>query len=290
MKRKKLYIALGIVLLLAAVAFALMLLPHIPKKSTAEEEIRNELSEYEEESLKADESSEAGLEEELSEFQEKVRQAEDNLISDFEEGGSDENYVSPVDFEKLKEACPDAYAWLSIPGTDISYPLVQSKTDDTYYLKRSASGVSDASGALFTEHTYNSDDMNDPVTVVYGHKMRAGTMFGSLQEEYSKRFDEIKKIIIYMPDKCLKYEAFAAIPYGDQHLLSTFDFEKSGEFKTFFDDILMTRRMGATIDTGAKAKPEYIMPGDKVLVLSTCTYEYDADRFLVMAKLVKRGK
>lgn len=70
------------------------------------------------------------------------------------DGTSEPDYTSPVDFAALRERCGDIYAWLDIPDTDISYPVVQN-ADDTYYLTRDIDGNYAAEGSLFTESAYN---------------------------------------------------------------------------------------------------------------------------------------
>ena len=94
-------------------------------------------------------------------------------------------YVSPVDFEELWKINKDIYAWLEIPGTNVSYPILQHPTEDEYYLRRNYKGEDDKEGCLFTECSYNDGKMGDRMTVIYGHNMKNQEMFGSLQELYS---------------------------------------------------------------------------------------------------------
>ena len=61
----------------------------------------------------------------------------------------------PIDFAQLKSMNPDIYAWIKVPGTVIDYPVVQSDTDNTYYLDHSVEKEEDKAGAIFTED-YNS--------------------------------------------------------------------------------------------------------------------------------------
>ena len=95
--------------------------------------------------------------------QNKVTASGDETVAD----ASEESYTSPIDFEKLWKESEDIYAWLDIPDTQISYPILQNEEDDTYYLRRNAKGESDVNGVLYTEATYNSKDFSDPLTVVY---------------------------------------------------------------------------------------------------------------------------
>ena len=70
-------------------------------------------------------------------------------------------YVSPVDFEELWKINKDIYAWLEIPGTNVSYPILQHPTEDEYYLRRNYKGEDDKEGCLFTECSYNDGNMGE---------------------------------------------------------------------------------------------------------------------------------
>jgi sortase B len=193
-----------------------------------------------------------------------------------------EPYQSPVDFELLQESNPDIYAWLDIPGTDISYPLLQHAEDDTYYLTHDAEEKENQNGALFTEATCNNQTFSDPVTVVYGHHMRSGLMFGQLQALYSdpECFEKYPKILIYLPDRELHFDVFASVPYDNRHILQNYDFSDRRTFRLFFDGILAVRAIEATFSDDT-----IVQSGDQVLILSTCLIGNRTNRFLVCAKL-----
>lgn len=192
-------------------------------------------------------------------------------------------YISPVDFAGLQEVNPDIYAWLEIEGTDISYPVVQSTANDAYYLDHNSDGISSANGAIFSEHEFNSTDMNDPVTILYGHHMSDGAMFGNLQKYFSDAafFSEHPTFTVYTPEAELTYAVFAAVPYPGDHILYYHDFTEEDVFSGFFYDIMSTR------DLSANLREEYAPePGDRVLILSTCLIGNNTNRFLVMGKLL----
>ena len=143
--------------------------------------------------------------------------------TDYEEAvqtGDDDELT--VNFEALQAINPDIYAWIDIPGTDISYPVVQNPDDDTYYLTRNSDREYSAGGAIFSEATYNSTDLNDPVTILYGHHMNAGNiMFGHLQSYFSDpEFLANDPVIrLYTPSGVLEYAVFAAVPFTEMHIL-----------------------------------------------------------------------
>lgn len=187
----------------------------------------------------------------------------------------------PIDFEALWEINPEAYAWITIPGTEIDYPILQSETDNTYYLTHSIEGEESPEGAIFTED-YNSKDFEDPNTVIYGHNMRNGSMFQGLHEYMDRAFfDENREVLIYLPDKILHYEIFAAYLYDDRHLLESFDFEDEDVFGAYLNRIFSIRDMNSFIDTDMEVTAE-----DKIITLSTCYSNESNQRYLVQAVLV----
>ena len=87
----------------------------------------------------------------------------------------------PVDFDSLQKENPDIYAWITIPDTVIDYPIVQSSEDNAYYLNHSAEKTDSASGAIYSEN-YNKKNFDDPITLLYGHNMKDGSMFAGLHK------------------------------------------------------------------------------------------------------------
>ena len=90
-------------------------------------------------------------------------------------------YDCPIDFDALWETNKDVYAWITIPGTVIDYPILQHETDDSYYLNYTIDGVEGYPGCIYTERV-NSKEFTDNNTVIYGHNMRNGTMFTDLHK------------------------------------------------------------------------------------------------------------
>ena len=195
---------------------------------------------------------------------------------------SAEPYVSPIDFDALWEENEDIYAWLDIPGTEISYPILQHPEDDAYYLRRNAKGESDSNGVIYSEASYNGRDFTDPLTVLYGHNMNNGLMFGTLQEMYSSQeaLNEHSEIIIYLPDRELHYEVFAAVPFDKRHILYNYDLSDKRTFRLFFQEILSVRSLEAVF-----AEDAAIQSDEKALILSTCLTGNRSKRFLVCGKL-----
>lgn len=126
-----------------------------------------------------------------------------------------------IDFEKLKDVNQDIYAWITIPGTTIDYPVLQSgdsKAED-YYLKHNVFGDSDIHGCIYSQKC-NARDFSDSVTVLYGHNMRDGSMFQQLHKYededifYKKGFIEV-----YTPEAKRVYQVVAAYTMPAESIL-----------------------------------------------------------------------
>ncbi len=185
-----------------------------------------------------------------------------------------------LDFDALWQVNPDIHAWIEIKDTKIDYPVLQSPDNDKKYLNTAYNGSWYIGGSIFTESAYNSRDFNDPVTVIYGHTMRSGTMFGQLQKSYSdpQLFNEHSDVIIYLPDEVRHYTVFAAVPYSKAHLLDTYDFSSRYWYNRFFSEVGRIREIGANFN-----KDAFPSEGDRVIILSVCLNEDTARRYLVMA-------
>lgn len=191
-------------------------------------------------------------------------------------------YVSPIDFDALQNRNADVYGWLEIPGTNISYPVLQNAEDDNLYLRHDIDKKYYIGGALFTEHVYNSNDFSDPVTIIYGHHLTDGTMFADLQQLYTDDFEKYKDIVIYTPTEEIHYEAFAAVPFSNRHILYYYDcFKEEVMMQEFMNDLSNIRAIGSYID-----KDVEITSNDKLLILSTCLQGDRNSRFLVIGKRI----
>ncbi|MBQ6825309.1 MAG: class B sortase [Clostridia bacterium] len=187
---------------------------------------------------------------------------------------------TPVDFKKLKKQNPDIYAWINIPGMVIDYPILRNPNNDRFYLTHSVDLKKSKYGAIYT-HNYNDMEFNDFNTVVYGHNMRNGTMFGSLKKFRDNTFFEQNRYInIYMPGRILKYEIFAAYVFDDRHILLNFDFSDINVRKEYLDMIFSTRKVSANIKHDIA-----VTENDKIITLSTCTSN-DNERYLVQGVLI----
>ncbi len=190
-----------------------------------------------------------------------------------------DGYVSPVDFDALRSQNDEIYAWIEIEGTSVSYPILRSTTDNAFYLTHDSLKKKSSKGAIFTED-YNDYLFNDPMTVIYGHTTRDGTLFGKLQENYSspEYFEAHRTIKIYQPHCEYTYKIFAAVPFSNEHILYYYNFLLQSDFDLFYEKIFTTRSLIANVD-----KDVTIGMKDHVIALSTCIASDRSKRFLVLA-------
>ena len=187
----------------------------------------------------------------------------------------------PVNITKIQKILPDVYGWIEIHGTKIDYPIVQHPEDNSYYLDKTPNGESNKEGSIFSEK-YNKKDFTDPVTVLYGHNMKNGDMFGELHR-YEDRdfFREHSTINIYTEKQKLEYEVFAATLFDDRHILESYDFTDENVFMQYIREIQGVHDMRSYYDTDIRIKT-----GDHILILSTCHGLGSNYRYLVQAVLV----
>ena len=201
------------------------------------------------------------------------------------QSATNDKMESPVDFDALMKKNDEIYSWIEVPGTNVNYPIVQSRTNDEFYLKHSAVDKSwIASGAIYTE-SCNSRDFDDSITLIYGHNGYSDIMFTTLHNFESKNFfDSHEYFYIYLPGKKLTYQVVSAFKYDDRHIMNTFNFnldEDLAEFqKTVTDPDSSLKNVRTDLETP-------IDKDSKIVVLSTCITGQKTNRYLVCGVLVK---
>ncbi|MCD8133165.1 MAG: class B sortase [Clostridiales bacterium] len=204
--------------------------------------------------------------------------AEDEELAEPEEEESD--VVIPVDFEALQEVNPDIYAWIRIEDTNVDYPILQSETDDDYYLDHTVDGDEGLPGSIYTQYSYNSGCFEDNVTVIYGHNMRDDSYFGQLSEYQDEDFRSSHSTIeIYTPEHIYTYRLVFAITYDNSHLLASYDCNETDRYESFLNILQKNRTIPSWIED-----PFTVTTDDKLIILSTCNGN-SSQRYLVGAVL-----
>jgi len=174
---------------------------------------------------------------------------------------SDESKEVPqknnIDFDALWAINKDIYAYIVIPGTDIGYPILQSKNDNSYYLNYTVEGINGLPGSIYTEN-YNTKDFMNRNTIIYGHNMKNGTMFAQLYNYSDTKF-------------------------FNENILGNFDFTKVETFKEYLAEIHSLNNPLCQYDDSVK-----VDEGDKIITLSTCMPgDLPNNRWLVEAVLIE---
>ena len=179
-----------------------------------------------------------------------------------------------VDCKKLAQINPDFVGWLYVEALpDISYPMVHYKDND-FYLHRTFEKQDNFAGTIFTD-CQNKRNLGDSNTIIYGHNMKNGSMFGQLKQfKQPETIQKSKYIWILTPDEVCKYEIFSC--YTAEVGSDTYTLIK-GPGKGLVE---YAEKMQAK-DTLGLTRREFDVK-DKVITLSTCTGN-EATRYVVQA-------
>ncbi len=110
-----------------------------------------------------------------------------------------------IDFAALQKINPQIIAWVSIPNSRIDYPIAQAK-DNVFYLHHDFYGRSSFSGCVFLDKDAKPDFTSND-SPIYGHHMRNGSMFGTLEYFREAAFRDSHQIaFVYLPDRTIKYQ------------------------------------------------------------------------------------
>lgn len=182
-----------------------------------------------------------------------------------------------VDFAALQGVNPDVVGWIYIEALDgISYPVVQGE-DNEEYLHTTYEKNYNFAGTIFIDYE-NSRDFSDCNTLVYGHNMKNGSMFGRLKNfsEDQTTYEKSKYFWIFTPEKDYRYEIISAYTTGVNSDTYTLFKGPGDEFQEYLDTIKGYSEI-ETDDTELTIK-------DRIVTLSTCTGN-DATRYVVQGRL-----
>lgn len=184
---------------------------------------------------------------------------------------------NPIDFDSLQSINADVIGWLQLEAVDtINYPIVQGEDND-YYLHRTFQKTDNFAGSIFMDYL-NRSDFSQRNTILYGHNMKNGSMFGSLKQYRDQEvYQKSPYFWIYTPTRIYKYEIFACAEV-DKYAA---DYQITFMSRDDFTEYIYRAKDQALYDTGVD-----IDITDTVVTLSTCTGN-DATRFIVQGKRVR---
>ena len=187
------------------------------------------------------------------------------------------------EYKNLYNSNKRLIGWLKIDDTKIDYPVMQT-TNNEYFLNHNFNQQSDRNGALFLD---KDCDVLEPSTnlIIYGHHMKSGNMFGTLDkyssEEFYKEHPVIQFDSIYEKGTYEVMYVFRSKIYSEEDVVFKFyQFIDAGSEQEFNSNMQEMASM-SLYDTGVTASY-----GDRLLTLSTCDYYVDDGRFVVVAKRV----
>lgn len=185
-----------------------------------------------------------------------------------------------VDFEALRAINPDVIGWIYSEDTVINYPVVQG-SDNEYYLHHLINGDYNGSGTIFVD-VNNSPDITDANTIIYGHHMKNGSMFKSIVGYRNQEYYDSHPVMYFLtPEHNYKVEIFAGYTTPADSDTYTFGFADTEAFMSYIADCVSQSDFSTDVE---------ITENDRIITLSTCTYEYNDARYVVQGKLVEIGK
>lgn len=194
-----------------------------------------------------------------------------------------------VTFESLRKSNKDFKAWLAVPGANISLPVVQT-TNNSKYLNTGFNGKWLSGGTVFIDYL-NKAPFSDMNTVLYGHNMRDGSMFGLIKNY--KNINTFKKnplIYVYTENETYVYKIYSvflssAVKTDDNGYVFGYNFinlSSEENFASFMQEV----KLRSYYDTGVDYQA-----GDKLLTLSTCDRTVMKNgRLVVVARLVRENE
>lgn len=196
-----------------------------------------------------------------------------------------ENETQPVfhsPYGALQNENPDFVGWLRIENTNIDYPVMYTPDDPQFYLRRAFDKTDSISGTPFIGANC---DLGSDCAIIYGHNMKNGTMFGTLNSYEEKEFClENPSFALTTLTEVREYEVFAAVKCRilDDDESGFRYYDSSGKLsEAEYAALIEWLVKNALYDTGIT--PEY---GEQILILSTCSYHTLNGRFLLASRRV----
>lgn len=184
-------------------------------------------------------------------------------------------------YDKLYQQNPDMVGWLHIDDTTIDYPVMYTPKSPQYYLRKGFNKKYSFSGSLFLGEGWSE---KGNYSIIYGHHMKDGTMFGQLYSYKDKEFALEHPIIhfntLHTENEYEVLGAFYSKIYGtnEKNVFRYYQYnnlENPKVFNEFIEQVKSYSLYNLGITT------EY---GDQILVLSTCSYHTKNGRFVVVAR------
>lgn len=220
----------------------------------------------------------------------RIPEASEGAEADAEEAVSADGQSSLIlpELKNLHEQNSDLVGWLEIPGTDFSYPVMQTPDRPNYYLHRDFEGKQSIMGVPYAQEDCRlglseGDEESDNI-IIHGHHIRGKRLFGYLEKYRDRQFQQEHPVIrlkTLYTERDYELISVFALDVSDARSFDYYRFidaESAADFNSF---VVRARKL-SLYDTGVTASY-----GDKLLTLSTCDYSVDDGRLVVIARAKK---
>lgn len=205
----------------------------------------------------------------------------ENEDEDSDENGEENEPEVLEDYKTLLNMNKDLIGWLKIADINIDYPVMQTN-DNTYYLDHNFDKKYDKNGCLFLDYQCDVINRNTNL-IIYGHNMQSGNMFGNLDkyssEEYYKEHPKFEFDTIYEKGAYEIVYVFRSKIYNEDAVVFKYYQFLDVQSEKEFDSNMAEMAKLSLYDTGIT--PQY---GDELLTLSTCDYQENNGRFVIVAR------
>ncbi len=190
------------------------------------------------------------------------------------------NYTIRPQFHDLLAVNDRIVGWISVDNTKLNNPILHADNNE-FYLNHNYKDRESRAGSVFMDYRNDALDISRN-TILYGHAMKDGTMFGSLKNYLNQDYANAHRTI-YLDTLYEGYdiEVFAAYETTIDFYYIETEFKTDEEFIQFIGEVQKRSTIDMNVDVG---------PDDKIITLSTCKDSVISDdhRFVVQGKLVKR--
>lgn len=186
--------------------------------------------------------------------------------------------VENAEYLALKEQNNDFVGWLTVDGTNIDYPVMQSTDEPEFYLKHNFKKDEDRHGIPFAGASSSIPDGDN--IIIFGHNMKDDTMFSELQKFISPEFCEENHCIMF--NTCTTSDIYDVIMVFK---ISESDTEKFPYYTyTSFDNITANQYLSSAKQYSIWSNNKTIDKDTKLLTLSTCEYTLKNGRLVIIAE------
>lgn len=182
-----------------------------------------------------------------------------------------------IDFNELQIQNKEIIGWIYSENNIINYPVLQT-SNNIYYLHHLLDKTYSANGSIFMD-SINNSDFKDDNSILYGHHMKNGSMFASL-ENYKEQeyFDLYNKLWLLTPSQNYKIVPFAGLVVTAS---------REDYFMTNFNTLTMRGNyIKFALENSTFKSTMCPNDADKIITLATCDYTFENARFIILGILI----